>query len=72
MKYHKPKLLVTITMVLACLTVFAVFPNNAQLAIARIVVAIFAMVITKITVEYLISRRQKEKDANHRRNDHVA
>jgi hypothetical protein len=57
MAYHKPKFIVTLAMIVACLAVFAVFPTNAPLAIARVVVAIFAMMITKATVEYFLSRR---------------
>jgi hypothetical protein len=57
MKYHKQKFIVKLAMILACLAVFAVFPPNAPLAIARVVAAIFAMVITKATVEYFLDRR---------------
>ena len=61
MKNRKTKVLVNGAMVLAGLTVFACFPANAALGIARLVVTIFAMVLSKAAVEYLISRWQKAK-----------
>jgi hypothetical protein len=57
MAYHKQKFIVTLAMILACLVVFTYFPPQAPLAIARVVVAIFAMVITKATVEFFLDRR---------------
>ena len=64
------KVLVNIAIILAGLAVYGFVPGYGGAGQARMLIAIFVMVIAKTTVEFLLIRRQKRNDVSHEKDEH--
>ena len=70
MKNRGSKILVNIVIILGGLVVYGFVPATGAAGQARMLIAIFVMVIAKATVEFLLSRRQKAREVGHAKDEH--
>jgi hypothetical protein len=62
MPFRKSKILINVAAIVAALAVYGLVPAYGTDGQARMLIAIFAMVIAKATIEFFLSRRKQKED----------